>query len=124
MNILWVALGGAVGASLRYSVMHLFVALRLTNFPYATLVVNVLGSFLMGILAFWLIDRFAYNEAIRLFLLVGILGAFTTFSAFSLDSLHLLLSHRYVAAFSYMFLTVSLCLLATVLGMLIVKLGE
>jgi CrcB protein len=76
-----VALGGGFGAWLR------FIAGRLipgTSFPFATLTINILGSFAMGLLAAWL-ARSGGNESVRLLLGVGVLGGFTTFSAFSLE---------------------------------------
>lgn len=79
---LLVALGGGVGAWLR------FVAGRLigqTTFPYATLTINILGSFAMGLLAGWLARQGGASEGWRLLLGVGVLGGFTTFSAFSLE---------------------------------------
>ena len=124
MNIVLVAIGGAIGALLRYTVMRFFVYFNVITFPYGTLVVNVIGSFIIGFLAFWLVNRYLHNEAIRIFLIIGVLGAFTTFSSFSLDTLHLFLEQRYVAVISYVLATVILCIIATFLGMLTVKLGK
>ena len=124
MNIILVAIGGAIGALLRYAVMRFFVYFNIITFPYGTLVVNVVGSFIIGFLAFWLVNRYLHNEAIRVFLIIGVLGAFTTFSSFSLDTLHLFLEQRYVAVISYVLATVILCIIATFLGMLTVKLGK
>jgi CrcB protein len=121
MNYVWIALGGSIGAVLRYLVMTVFVSLRLFNFPYSTLCVNVVGSFLIGILAFYLVNKFADSESLRLFLIVGILGAFTTFSSFSLDTLHMLLAQRYLAAGTYILTSVISCLLATFAGMIVVQ---
>lgn len=124
MNVLFVALGGAIGATLRYSVMRFFVYLNLIAFPYSTLIVNVFGSFLIGFLAFWLVNRYLHNETIRLFFIVGVLGGFTTFSSFSLDTLRLFLDQRYFAAILYVLSSVILCIIAAFLGMLTVKLGK
>lgn len=121
MNYFWVAIGGAIGASLRYAVMNVCITLRLISFPFATLTVNILGSFLIGLLSFYFLYRFTDNSTLRLFFIVGILGAFTTFSAFSLDTINLFMQHRYVAAISYILASVILCLLAALAGMLIIN---
>jgi CrcB protein len=84
-NLVLVAAGGAVGASLRHLVN--MAAMRLTgaNFPWGTLAINVAGSFAMGVFIATLGRRFNASNELRLFVATGILGGFTTFSAFSLD---------------------------------------
>lgn len=121
MNYLWVGFGGAIGAICRYIVATLFIQRKMVEFPYATLTVNIVGSLLMGFLAFWLVSRFAQNASLRLFLLVGILGGFTTFSAFSLDTLDLLLANRYLMSVLYIGLSFIGCIVAVTIGMLIAK---
>ncbi len=86
--IIPVMLGGAVGAALRYLTSTMF-ARAPGNFPYATLSVNVIGGFAMGILAAFVL-RGSASEGLRLFIGVGILGGFTTFSAFSLESFQMI----------------------------------
>ncbi|MEL6533442.1 MAG: fluoride efflux transporter CrcB [Pseudomonadota bacterium] len=98
-----VALGGAVGAMLRFAV-GLSVA-----FPFGTLTVNVLGSFLIGLLWFSQLDR---GSVLFPLLMVGVLGGFTTFSTFSLDALKLLEDGRLGAAIGYAMATVLLSLAA------------
>ena len=83
--VLWVALGGALGSAARYGVNVTCGRLCGTAFPWATLSVNVLGSFIMGLLVGAMALRFNASPEIRAFLTTGILGGFTTFSAFSLD---------------------------------------
>ncbi len=78
---LLVALGGGVGAALRYLVSAWALGAFPPSFPWGTWIVNILGSFLLGLL----VARFADDQALRLLLGVGLLGGFTTFSAFSLD---------------------------------------
>ena len=84
-----VAAGGAIGSWLRFAVGRLYVAglgpLRASAFPWGTLTVNVLGSLAMGLLVGWLARHGNANEAARLFLAVGLLGGFTTFSSFSME---------------------------------------
>lgn len=84
MNFLLVGLGGALGSMARYGFYRLLPA------PWGTMGVNILGGFLMGLLVGWLTTRGAYTEGSRLFFGVGILGGFTTFSAFSLDAVHMM----------------------------------
>lgn len=91
---LYVALGGGVGAWLRFLVGRGWTAalgpVRAGAFPYGTLTVNVLGSLLMGALVGWLARHGSHGEGTRLLLAVGVLGGFTTFSSFSLDVVTLL----------------------------------
>jgi fluoride exporter len=77
--------GGAIGAGLRYAIGHWFAERGLTQFPWATLIINVSGSMLMGIVAGTLIARTQVPPEVRIFLATGILGGYTTFSAFSLE---------------------------------------
>ena len=98
--MLWIALGGAIGALLRAGISTVSIRLGFDHFPLGTLVINVVGSVLIGV--FW-----AYNEKqpfspeTAAFLFIGLLGAFTTFSTYSLDSLRLLQDGRIVAAMAY-----------------------
>lgn len=107
-----VALGGAIGALGRYGLNGLIYQVSDHRIPLGTLVVNVLGSFLMGIFYVLIIEKGVLPVEMRNFLMVGFLGAFTTFSTFSLDALalwqngHLLLAVTYIAA------SLFLCLLA------------
>ena len=117
MTLLWVALGGAVGATLRYSVVRAFGPAL--TFPFGTLLVNVLGSLVIGLLAtsVFLDPKIAPNA--RLFFQTGLLGAFTTFSAFSLETLQLWQSGHVRSAALNIVLNVVLCLLAAMLGMVL-----
>ena len=93
--IIWVALGGALGAVGRYLVgLSLKTA---SGFPWATMSVNILGSLLMGLVIGWLSRQNGGSDVLRLFVAVGILGGFTTFSTFSMD-LFTLLERRDIAA--------------------------
>ena len=84
-HVLIVALGGAVGASLRHLVNLATLRMLGPNFPWGTLTVNVLGSLVMGFFIELLVRRLGGSQELRLFIATGLLGGFTTFSAFSLD---------------------------------------
>ena len=85
-SYLWVALGGMVGANTRYLV-SLWAARRFgIRFPYGTFIINISGSTVMGLIAGYLAFKGAASQPWRLFLMTGILGGYTTFSAFSLDT--------------------------------------
>ncbi len=115
-NFLSVAAGGAIGASARYAVNLAALRLLGPGFPLATLGVNVLGSFLMGLLAVTLAGR---GSALAPFLLTGVLGGFTTFSAFSLDTLTLWERGQGGQALVYVILSVAASLLAVIAGLAI-----
>ena len=116
-----VAVGGALGAVSRYSFGLVALALIGNRFPWATLGVNVVGSFLIGLAAVVIGDRIVDGELWRPLVIVGFLGAFTTFSAFSLDTLLLLQQGNYNTALAYMLGSVALCLGGTVSGMQLAK---
>lgn len=100
--VLAVAAGGAVGASLRWTVVRWAVHLLGSSFPFGTLAVNVVGSIVMGIAAVAMMERFPGSWGrFSPFLMTGVLGGFTTFSAFSLDALYLIERGRNMAAAAY-----------------------
>ena len=84
-SVLYAALGGAIGASLRYGVNVTSLKLFGANFPWGTMFVNVVGSFVMGLLVALMAQAWTTSQDMRILLTTGILGGFTTFSAFSLD---------------------------------------
>jgi len=101
LTTLGVALGGALGATLRYLV-GLGLEQRLgSGFPFGTLTVNLVGCLLIGLLAALFVDATEGREPLRLFLIVGCLGGFTTFSSFGLDTLRLLQDGAVAAAVGY-----------------------
>ncbi|BAP57730.1 camphor resistance CrcB protein [Thioploca ingrica] len=116
LRLVAIAAGGAVGAVLRFGLTNGVHALLNTKFPYGTLVVNVLGCLAMGFLSVVMLERFVSVEW-RAALLTGLLGAFTTFSTFSLETLNLLNQGESTKALLNIFLSFSLCLLATWLGL-------
>ena len=118
-QILGIMLGGAFGAIFRYLFSNGVYAWLGRGFPYGTLAVNVIGSFLMGLLTILLIEKGNVSEVVKLTLLVGFLGAFTTFSTFSMDTLNLINQGQLVRALLNMFLNVGICVLAVWLGIII-----
>lgn len=116
MGFLWVGLGGALGAMGRYGVGLAAGRLLGLAFPWGTLVVNVAGSLLMGIAAIWIARHVAASEPARLFLMTGVLGGFTTFSAFSLDVFSLWERGEGALAIGYGAASVGLSVLALVIG--------
>ena len=113
-----IAAGGAIGALLRYWASTGVHAWLGRGFPYGTLFVNVLGSLLMGFLFVWLIDRMAACPALRAFLLIGVLGAFTTFSTFSMETLNLMESGQFGKALLNVVASVVVCVAAAAAGVL------
>ena len=118
LNFLFVAIGGSIGASLRYFAYLFFKNYLLSNYLFlSTLFVNIVGSFLIGYTIMLMETKNLSEDFIRYFLIIGVLGSFTTFSTFSIESVDLLLSKKFFLAFSYMFLSLSLCLLFTFIGL-------
>ncbi len=118
MQILAIAVGGAAGALLRFWMSNGIYGLLGRSFPYGTLAVNVLGSLLMGFLYVLLIDKLALGPQWRAALLIGLLGAFTTFSTFSMETLNLVEAGEVFKALLNVLLSISLCLVATWFGVL------
>ncbi|TDY02801.1 fluoride efflux transporter CrcB [Thiohalophilus thiocyanatoxydans] len=118
LQILAIAVGGAIGSVLRFTLSGGVHQLLGREFPYGTLSVNVLGSLLMGFLYIVLLERASLGAEWRALLLIGLLGAFTTFSTFSLETLNLIESGALIKAGMNILLSVTLCLLAAWVGML------
>ena len=112
-----IAVGGALGALLRYWASTGIHALAGRGFPYGTLAVNVSGSLLMGLLYVLFIERMDVDPLWRGALLIGLLGAFTTFSTFSVETLNLLENGEPVKAAVNVLASVSVCIVACWLGM-------
>jgi len=120
-TMLFVAAGGALGASARYLVGVASGRLLGFGFPWGTLTVNVLGCFLMGLLIETMALRWTVGNELRAFLTVGVLGGFTTFSAFSADFALLYERDAYVSAALYLFASVGLSIAALFAGLFIVR---
>jgi CrcB protein len=116
-----VFMGAGLGGALRHG-MNVWVARWLGgHFPFHTLVVNIVGSLLMGLVAGWFVQRGDATGHLRLFLATGVLGGFTTFSAFSLDAALLWERHEHVLAALYVGGTVTGALAGLALGLWIVR---
>ena len=120
MSFILVAIGGALGSVFRYSIGILFSFFSLTTFPWGTLFVNITGSFLMGIIFF--ISKDFLSEEFKLFVSVGLLGGYTTFSAFSLDVINMLFNKDYLLSILYILASVLISIFFLLAGFLFMKL--
>ncbi|MFP4462514.1 MAG: fluoride efflux transporter CrcB [Guyparkeria sp.] len=118
---LLIGLAGGLGAMARYAITVALTQLGGRAFPWGTLSVNVIGSGLMGFLGVWLLTRWQLPLEYRLAILTGFLGAFTTMSAFSVDTLALMQRQAWLWAGIYVVGTVVLCLVAARGGMLMAE---
>ncbi len=118
-TLVFIAFGGAFGAVLRYGASSSVYALLGRGFPYGTLFVNVVGSLLIGMLSILMLERMSIGPEWRAAVLVGVLGSFTTFSTFSLETLNLLEQGEITTALLNMVASVLLCLMAVWLGVII-----
>lgn len=117
-NTLFIFLGAGIGGVLRYWVSNIVYLMVSRQFPYGTLVVNITGCFFMGILFVLLLERFdGMGSPLRSFLLIGLLGGYTTFSSFSIETLNLFESGDWLGGFFNIFFSVTLCMIAAWLGM-------
>jgi len=117
MGYLIVFLGAGIGGALRHGVNVAAARMFGYGFPLGTMIVNVLGSFLIGVLAGWFALRTGSSQHLRLFLTTGLLGGFTTFSAFSLDTALLIERNEPFAAAAYVVASVVLALGGLFLGL-------
>lgn len=122
LNYILVSAGAAVGGAFRYGISNYIQRHISVIFPYGTLVVNVIGSFILGITMFYLNEKELIGSEFRLFLAVGFCGGFTTFSAFSYETISLFRDAEFGLAIFNVFLNVILCLIGIYLAYLISKL--
>lgn len=121
MQLLLVALGGAIGATLRHLVGVLTHRWLGSGLPWGTLTVNIVGSFVMGVVVELIARRFDASMELRMFLMTGILGGFTTFSSFSLDTAVLWERGDTGLAFIYVAASVTLSIAALFAGLAVVR---
>jgi fluoride exporter len=115
MRILAVASGGAIGAAARYG-LHLLFFKTFAPFPFSTFFINVSGSFLIGLLFVLFTERFEVSENLQLFLTVGFLGAYTTFSTFEFETFALVRQKQLAVAFLYVSLSFAIGLIGVLTG--------
>jgi len=116
INLLWVAAGGALGAVLRYLVSIQIAAETATRFPWGTLTVNMLGCLVIGVM--WSVtEHKTVSDGVLLFLMVGLIGSFTTFSTYGLEGIQLIQSGKLMAGFAYV-------LVSNIAGLLLVIIGK
>jgi CrcB protein len=122
MNIIYVALGGALGSVARYLMQSVIGKNWGSSFPYGTIIVNISGSLLMGILIGWLSRTMPERaQDLRIFLAVGVLGGYTTFSSFSLDAIVLMEEGRWVAMSIYVLASVLCGLIGLMAGLQVMR---
>ncbi|SEQ76715.1 camphor resistance protein CrcB [Amphritea atlantica] len=117
LHLLSVAAGGATGALARYWVSGVLVNNAQYKLPYGTMLCNVLGSFLMGVFFVLIMEKARINPELRPILMVGFLGAFTTFSTFSLEAVTMLQEGHIMSAAIYILMSVVLCMVALYSGL-------
>jgi CrcB protein len=116
-NIFLVALGGGIGAASRHLASGAAMKVMGAGWPYGTFIINILGSVLMGVLAGWLAFRVDGGAQWRLFLGTGVLGGFTTFSAFSLETALMIERREFVPAALYSVGSVAFCVVGLFVGL-------
>lgn len=121
-SFLTVALGGAIGASARHGLGIITLRFFGPGYPFGTLLANIFGGLLMGVLIGWLVREMPSNaNSIRLFAAVGVLGGFTTFSSFSLDAIRMLETKAYGMFMGYVSASVILSIAAVGLGLFLMR---
>lgn len=121
-SFLTVALGGAIGASARHGLGMITLRIFGSGFPVGTLLANVIGGLLMGLLVGWLVREMPANSnAIRHFVAIGVLGGFTTFSSFSLEAMRMLETKAYGVFIGYVSASVILSIAAVALGLFLMR---
>jgi CrcB protein len=123
VDILFIALGGALGAAGRYGVSCFFTQLLGPDFPYGTIAVNVLGSFMLGLAIGIGAHHIMLSEQFKMFFVIGFLGAFTTFSTFSLNTVTLFERGDLLQASGYVAVSVIVSIAMLMIGIAITRIG-
>lgn len=121
LRILSIAIGGAFGAVARYLINISPLARAFEKFPFPTFFINITGSFLIGFLLILLTDKLGVNENVRMAVIVGFLGAFTTFSTFEMEIYGLVQERQFVMAFLYLFLSVVVGFIGVLAGVALAR---
>ncbi len=122
INYIYVSLGAAIGGALRFWLSNFTYKFLPETFPYGTLVVNVIGSFFLGLIMFYFNQRELLGPNLRVFLAVGVCGGFTTFSTFSLETMNLFKESQVLFGFYNIILNIFLSFAAIYLAYLFSKL--
>ena len=120
-RLLWVTLGSAIGGALRYVTSQLALTLLGSSFPYGTLAVNLVGSFLIGLIMHLGLASTLFSPTLRLFLTSGVMGGLTTYSAFNYETLALLREGPWEVGLLNVAATVAGCLAAGVAGLAVAR---
>jgi len=121
IKILYIAFGGAIGSVLRFGISNFF-KFYCPFFPLGTFFINITGSFFIGLLIGYLNNKGVAEFLIRYFLIIGVLGSFTTFSAFSIDAIELFKQDRMYLSFFYIIISVFFSIFAACFGFIVIKL--
>lgn len=122
MNMLMLAVGGALGACLRYGLQQRLNPIVINSLPIGTLLANIIGACLIGVFYVIIVERAYVDPSFKPLLIAGLLGAFTTFSSFSLEAILLLESGRIMLSLIYIIASVLICLLVTTLALFLTRL--
>ena len=120
IKILYIATGGALGSVLRFFISYIF-KIYFVYFPVGTLVVNIVGSFLAGLFISYLNNKEISEIIIRYFFIIGFLGSFTTFSAFSIENIELIKQNEITLSLFYIIASIILSISAAFAGFILIK---
>lgn len=115
-NFLLVFIGGGIGSILRYAISHFFNKFHIGNFPWATFIANVLGCALIGFITSYVYKTTPQDDTLKLLLVTGFCGGFTTFSTLSLENYNFIQNNQYFLAFFYSFTSIIIGILAVFIG--------